>query len=226
MNNILGVIVLTKSDENFLPGNFVAAVGLRDCLRAYQRKIGARLRLGEVHGAGPLACGHVGNEFIFHLSRAVRIKRCNRAEGQQRAQLESHVGAAEHFRHGCGDDMRQALPAEFQRRFELAPAALDIFPIGVLKTFRRGDDVVGDLRALSVAAFIQRCQHFFGKFSSFVKNCADQIRRDFFTAWQLGYFIETNDMLQQKINVFDRCVVVGHAALHLRPRRNRQGSNL
>ena len=54
MNDVLGQIVLAGGDENLGAGDLVAAVGLRRGAGAHQAEIGAALRLGQVHGAGPL----------------------------------------------------------------------------------------------------------------------------------------------------------------------------
>ena len=110
--------------------------------------------------------------------------------------------------------MRQSLPAVFGRTGDEAPAAFDVFQVGVLETLGRGDDVAGNFRAFHVAATIQRCQHFFGKFSGFLKNCANQVRRDFFAARQSGDFFQADDMFKQEVDVLQRGIVFRHAVLH------------
>ena len=55
MDDVLGQIVLAGGDPDLGAGDLVAAVGLRHGVGAHQAEIGAALRLGQVHGAGPLA---------------------------------------------------------------------------------------------------------------------------------------------------------------------------
>ena len=56
MDDVVGVVVLAVGDEDLLAVELEAAVGLRRRrARAHRGEIGARLRLGQVHGAGPHA---------------------------------------------------------------------------------------------------------------------------------------------------------------------------
>ena len=55
MDDVVREIVLTGGDENLLAGDAIGAVSLRDRLAAQHAKIGAAMRLRQVHGAGPLA---------------------------------------------------------------------------------------------------------------------------------------------------------------------------
>ena len=53
MDDVLGQVVLAGGDENLGAGDFVGAVRLRDGAGADKTEIGAALRLGQVHRAGP-----------------------------------------------------------------------------------------------------------------------------------------------------------------------------
>jgi hypothetical protein len=59
MDDVVGQVMLAGRDEDLGAGDLVAAVGLLDRLGAHQAEIGAALRLGEVHGAGPFARHHL-----------------------------------------------------------------------------------------------------------------------------------------------------------------------
>ena len=56
MDDVVREIVFAVGDEDLLARNLVAAVAHRLGARADRREIRSRLRLGEVHGAGPNAC--------------------------------------------------------------------------------------------------------------------------------------------------------------------------
>ncbi len=55
MDDVLRHVVLAVRDENLRAEHLERAVALRLGARANQREIGARLRFGEIHRAGPLA---------------------------------------------------------------------------------------------------------------------------------------------------------------------------
>ena len=55
MHDVVGHVVLAIGDEDLLPGDAIAAVGRTLGARAQRADVGAGLRLGELHGAGPFA---------------------------------------------------------------------------------------------------------------------------------------------------------------------------
>jgi hypothetical protein len=115
VDDVLGVVVLAVGDEDLLALEAVAAVGLRGRLGAHQRQVAARLRLGEVHGAGPLARDHLRQVRPCEANRAHVVDRLDRALGEHRAELEGEVGRAPHLFHRGRDEVRQALAAEIRR---------------------------------------------------------------------------------------------------------------
>ncbi len=116
MDDVFGEIVLAGGDEDLGARDLVAAVGLLHRLGAQQPEIGAALRLGEVHGAGPFAGHHLRHEHLLLFGLAVHQQRRGRAHGQAAIHRKRHVGRALEF----GDDLaqrhRQPLPAIFRRR--------------------------------------------------------------------------------------------------------------
>ena len=122
MHDVVGEVVLAIGDEDLLARDAIAAVAGAFGARAQRADIGAGLRLGELHGAGPFA----GDEFrqigCFERVAAVGIERLDRAHGQHRADAERHGGGIPHFRAGGVDGLRQALAATFFRRGEAVPA--------------------------------------------------------------------------------------------------------
>ncbi len=61
VDDVVRHVVLAISDVNFLAEQPVSSVALRLSAAAHQRQIRARLRLGEVHGASPLARDQPGD---------------------------------------------------------------------------------------------------------------------------------------------------------------------
>ena len=63
--------MFTRRDEDLLAGDFERAVVLRFCFGAHQAQIGAAMRFGQVHGAGPFTADHIGQIGLFLLVSAV-----------------------------------------------------------------------------------------------------------------------------------------------------------
>ena len=66
MHDVVGVVVLTVRDENLLAEELVCPISLRHRARAHCRKIGASLRLGQVHRAGPVPDTIFGRNVSFN----------------------------------------------------------------------------------------------------------------------------------------------------------------
>jgi hypothetical protein len=74
VDDVGGQVVLAGADEDLLAGELVAAVGLRFGLAAQQAQVGAAVRLGQAHRAGPLAAGQLGQVQRLLLGRAVGVQ--------------------------------------------------------------------------------------------------------------------------------------------------------
>ena len=59
VDDVVGHVMLTGGDEDLLARDLVAAIVLRGRLGAHQAQIGAAMRLGQVHGAGPVSYTHL-----------------------------------------------------------------------------------------------------------------------------------------------------------------------
>ena len=98
VHDVLGEIVLAGGDENLGAGDLVAAVGLLHRLGAQQAEVGAAMRLGQIHGAGPFAAHHLGQIFRLQLGRGVLEQRGDGALREPRIHGEGLVGGAEKSR--------------------------------------------------------------------------------------------------------------------------------
>src|SRR5690606_18577133 len=84
MNDVLGQIVLAEGDEDLLPGDPVLA-GVLSVLdrrrgRAHRAEVAARLWLGEVHRARPLAADQLRQIGRLLRLATVMIERLGRAD--------------------------------------------------------------------------------------------------------------------------------------------------
>ncbi len=206
--------MLAGGDEDLRAADPVAAVGLLDGLGPDQPEIGAALRLGQVHRAGPLAGDHLGQVARLQLRRAMDDERRDRALGQSRIHGEGHVGGAEEFVDDLGQHARQALAAEFGRHRDADPAARDDLLEGVLEAVRRGDAAVGMARAaLLVADPVERRERVLAELGRFAQNGLDQVGRGVGEAGQIGMTLDMEDVAQQEHDVVDRGLVDRHGLL-------------
>ena len=99
MHDVVGHVVVAVADEDLLAEDLGAAIGLRLGARADQGEVGAGLRLGQVHGAGPFAGDH-----LFQVGRLQFVAGAGEQgfDGPEvsKGPSENRVGRADHFLHG------------------------------------------------------------------------------------------------------------------------------
>ena len=103
MHDVVGHLVVAVGDEDLGAEDAIAAVGLLDRAALEPAQVRARVRLGQVHGAGPLARHHLRQVEALELVRALRLDGVDGAEREQRAQAERQVGGVPHLAGGGGD---------------------------------------------------------------------------------------------------------------------------
>ncbi len=177
MDDIVGEVVLAVSDEDLLPGDPVGAIGGAFGFGAQRADVGARLRLGELHGAHPFAGDELGEIGALERFAAVFAERLDARHGQQRSKPESHVGRVPHFDAGCIDGLRQILPAPRGRTRNRIPAACDPILISLAPARRRRDAAIAEQRAMAIADDIEGGEHIAGKSPGFAQNCIEQVVR-------------------------------------------------
>ena len=219
MHDILRHVVFAGGDENLGAGNLVAAVALLDRLGAQQAEIGAAMRLGQVHGAGPHAAHHLRQIFLFQLLRGMHQHRRDRALRQALIHREGHVGRAHEFVDRLGQSRRQALAAEFLRHRDADPAAIDDLLEGFLETLRRGDAAIRmPGTPFGVADAVERSEHVLGQSGRLAQDRLDHVGRGVGKARQIAVALDVKDVLEQKQRIVDRCFVGRHC---LSPQRGR-----
>ena len=89
----------------------------------------------------------------------MRRQRLDRADIEERAKREAHIGRVPHLQHRGGERQWQALSAMLGREGERVPAALDVVAIGFLEAGGGAHHAVLERAALLVADAVQRRQH-------------------------------------------------------------------
>ncbi len=159
VDDVGGHVVVAVGDEDLGAEEPVGPVGLRLGPGSHLGQVRAGLRLGQVHGAGPLAVDHARQVERLLLGRAGDQQGLDRAVGQQRAQREAQVGAVEHLDAGRADRLRQALAAKVTRMLQALPAALAELPERLLEA-RCGRHLTRlPGRRMAVALDVERSHH-------------------------------------------------------------------
>ena len=223
VNDVVGVVVLAVGDEDLLAEDPVGAVALRHRARAHRRQVRAGLRLGEVHRAGPHAGDHLVQVGLLQRVAAVAFDRLDRALRQQRAQVERHVRRMPHLLDGGGDELRQALAAEFRALGEPVPAVLAELPVRVAETGGRlHRAVVQAPGAFLVARPVQRVQHVGRELRGLVQHRCHDIGGGLIETRQRGDLVEAGQLGHHEMHFGKRRLILAHGG----PRRRMKGNGI
>ena len=159
LDDVVGHLVVAVGDEDLGAEDAVGAVGAALGAGPERTQVRAGVRLGQIHGAGPLAGHHLGQVGAFQLVAALRLQRVDGAMGEQRAQAEGEVGRIPDLGGGRRHHLRQLLSAPVRRGTEPVPAARHVLGVGLLPAGRRDDLAVHQLGAGAVAQRVERLQH-------------------------------------------------------------------
>ncbi len=209
MQDVLCQIVFAPGDEDLLSRDTIAAVRLRDRLRAHERQVGTRLWLGQVHRAGPLAADQLRDVARLLLRRAGDEQRLDGAVGQQRAQCQRQIGRVEHFPARCRQYARQTLATETLRMLHALPAAIDEAAEGVGKTRRRRHLAVGQHGRLQITGAVQRRNHAFIEFRAFVEHGGGRVDVETLVRRQRSEFVDAGQLAQHEEHVRDGRAIRG-----------------
>jgi hypothetical protein len=113
MDDVVGGVVFAPGDEDLLAEDAVGAVVAAFGAGLQHAEIGAGMRLGQVHRAGPFAGDHFGQIGLLQCVAAVGVDRLGGAHGQRRAERKRHRAGVPHFKRCNVEHMRQRLAAEF-----------------------------------------------------------------------------------------------------------------
>ena len=209
VDDVLGDVMVAPGDEDLLAADRVGAVIIRHGLGLQCADIGAGLRLGQVHRAGPVPGDEVRQIGLLLRVGAMRQQSLNRTEAEHRAEAKRHIRRVDHLHHGQRQRLGQALSAPFLRRRQAHPAAFTELGIGLCKAGRSLDAILCQHSARRVARLVQRRQHIAGKLCGLVQNRCDQIRIVGLEARQALQLWQAGNRLQREGHVLDRGFI-GH----------------
>ena len=203
--------MLTGRNEYLGARDFVAAVGLGFGPSPDLRQIGATLRFGQAHGAGPFTADQ--RRQIVRLLRLgpVLQDRVDAPQAQARIHVERPVGCAHHFRFEDTDRVRQTLAAVLRRVGKTLPAPFDKLLVGFLEAGGSGDVTVTKVTAFLVARKVQRGESFLAQGSGAFEDRRHDVRRRLAAVGQLGIVRRViQHLIQQEVHIAQRSFISGH----------------
>ncbi len=209
MHDVVGHVVIAIGDEDLGALDAIGAVGLLVGAGAQRADIGAGLRLGQLHGAGPFAGDELLEIGLLQVVGAVRIERLDRRQREQRAEAEGNVRRAPDFGAGGVDRKRQALAAEGFRPRHRVPAAVGPALVGIGPA-RRGRDLAAvELDAVLVAHLVERGEHVGGELAGFFQHRRRDVGVEIAVMAGFDRGFQPGAMVERKQHVVDRRAV-GH----------------
>ncbi len=211
MDDVVGEVVLAVGDEDLLSGDPPRAVAGGHGASGEGADVGAGLRLGEVHRAGPLTGHHPRQVGLALLLVAVVQQHVDGALGEQRAQRERHVRRRHHLLDGDADEPREATAAVLVGERDRRPAGLDVAPVGLAESVRRRHrSVVVAPAVLHVADAVERGELLLEEPRRFLEDPVHRLRIGVLVTRQPGETGEVGDVLEDEAHVEQRCGVVAH----------------
>jgi hypothetical protein len=172
-----------------------------------ERQIGARLRLREIHRAGPFTFDELRQVERLLFIAACGEERLDRAVGEQRTQCEGEIRRVQRFDARRRDELRQALPAEVHRMDDALPAAFRELTERGFEAGRRRDFAVRPRARRAVTGDIQRRQDFAAKTRGFLDDGLRRVEACIFVTRQRGDAVDIRQFLHYEQHVLDRGAV-------------------
>ena len=217
VDDVVGEVVLAGRDPDLLAGDRIAAVAVRHSLGADHAQIGAAVRLGQVHRAGPFAGRHLRQILLLDLFRGVGVDAGPGAGGQAGVHREGRRGAGGELADGRADDRGHPLAAVGRVHHQRGPAGLDHLVIGFLPALRRRDHAaLGPVAAFLVARVVDRRDDLLGEAARFLEDLLGQLGRHVLEAGLVGVTIDLQHFAQDERQVADRRLVGHGQALALK----------
>ena len=196
--------MLTRADENLLPCQFVAAIGLRFGFGAQHAQVGTAMGFCEAHGAGPFTAGEFGQIGVFLLNRTVRRQTSVCTMRQAGVHGPCLVGRVEHFKETLIDYQRKCLTTVFLFGAEGGPACFDVFLVSLFEACRRCNfmGVSVELATFFITRNIEWENHLRCKFATLFQHRIDGVCVGFgMLGHGLQFVFQIEQLVQHKLHV-------------------------
>ncbi|MCY1418519.1 hypothetical protein D9M71_340800 [compost metagenome] len=210
VDDVFGQVMFAARDEDLGPADLVGTVGLRLGARADDAQVGARMRLGQAHGARPDTGIHVRQVSSLQFFTGVGVDRQASARGQHRIEAERQAGRVDHFFDLRRHDLRHPHAAVSRVAAHANPATFGVGAIGFGKARRGADDARVPMATFFVGAAAQGGNALAGDLACFFQNRFNGIGIDSFgqagqlrpEVGNLKNFIENEAHIAQRRFVF------------------------
>ena len=206
-------VVLAGGDEDLGAGDRVLAVGDGLGTGLEQAEVGAAVRFGQAHGAGPAARHQRLQEHRLLPVLAVGLQRLHRAVAEHREVAPGQVGGIHQLRHHPTQQRRHALAAVLGRVGQAGPTAFHERIERLLEARWRGDAAGGLVEAATdvVADLVERGQHGFREARGLVQHGVGQLAVDLGKAECFEVRFGAKDVVQGEAEVVEGGFVGAHA---------------
>ena len=214
VDDVVGQVVLAGRDEDLAARDQVAAVCRRGRPGADQGEVGAALRFGQAHGAGPLARHHLRQVAPLQLLGAVPEDGLDGPVRQARIEAERQVRRAHHLLDELVDAFRQALAAVLRLGREARPAGPAVEVIGLAEALGGAHDAVLEAAALQISARVDRQDHLGRDLGGLLQHAVDDVGRERVgEGRELSKPVEPVQLVQHEAHVAEGSVVELHVDL-------------
>ncbi len=212
VDDVIGHVVFAGRDEDLGAGNFVGTVGLRLGLGAQHAQVGAAVRFGQAHGAGPFAGDQFGQIGFLLLRGAVLGDGVHRTVRQAWVHAPRPVGFADHFAHCQAQRLRQTLAAVLNVVGQAWPAAFDELLVRLFEASRGFHAGLAPGATFDVAHAVQRRQYLLTKLGAFLEDGVNHVRRCVCARWQaLIVRFVAEQFVTNEANITQGGLVVRHS---------------
>ena len=216
VDDVFGHVMLTSGNENLGAGDAVGAVCIGLSLRTQRAQVGTAMRLGQTHGAGPLAADQLGEVSLLLLFGAVGFNSVGRTVAEAGIHTPGPVRGTHHLAHHQAKGVWQALAAIVGICGHGGPAAFHVLLIRLFEAGWRFHTVFAPGAAFFVAHLVQRRQNLLTELGTFPDDGIDHIRSCIFGAFQIGVvLLAVQQLVHYEFNVTQGRFVVRHG-IHLR----------
>ena len=172
------------------------------------------MRLGQVHGASPLAGDQLLQVLGLHLVGACSQQGFDGTVREHGAQGKAHVGRVEHFTAGGANGLGQALAAVIGRVLQALPAAFGELLVGVLEAGGGGHRGAAVRRRVFVTFPVERGDDFGIELAALFEHSLSGFEAGIFEARNLRNLVNAGKMLDVEQHVLEGCGVA-HEVLRM-----------
>ena len=213
VNDVVAHVMFAGRDKDLGAGDADAAVIVRLGAGLQQAEVGAAMRLGQTHGAGPVAGDDMRQIGGLLFVGAVGVDGRVRAMRQARVHRPGDVGRALHFHDREAQHLRHALTAVFRITIQTGEAQFAELLVGFLETGRRLHAVGSGVEqaAFLVGGAVDRRQFVFAELGSRFQIRGKHVGGGFFIARQgRDDVLHLDQLVQHEVEISQRRFVGRH----------------